>query len=122
VDRLKNDKTISPTWIAVHNMNITYVRFAVDRMDNKYKSGAKIALKKLPTGERLGQDVTTYRLPPPTMKIKLREDCNYSNVPTTAKFQSEFTLASGVSAPKIVTAIASDGVRYKQLVSHPLDS
>ncbi|KAJ5408803.1 hypothetical protein N7509_002686 [Penicillium cosmopolitanum] len=115
VDRLKNDKTIGPTWIAVHNMNITYVRFAVDRMDNKYKSGAKIALKKLPTGERLGQDVTTYRLPPPTMKIELREDCDYSNVPTTAKFQSEFTLASGVSAPKIVTAIASDGVRYKQL-------
>lgn len=117
VDRLKNDKNIGPTWVAVHNMNITYVRFAVERLDSKYKSGAKIPLKKLPTGERLGQDVTVYKLPPPTMKIELREDCDYSHVPSTAKFQSEFTIASGVSAPKIVTAIASDGVRYKQLVS-----
>lgn len=117
VDRLKYDKGIGTTWVAVHNMNITYVRFAVDRMEGKYKSGARIPLKKLPTGERLGQDVTTYKLPPPTMKIELREDCDYSRVPTTAKFQSEFTLASGVSAPKIVTAIATNGVRYKQLVS-----
>lgn len=119
VDHLKNDNTIGPTWVAVHNMNITYVRFAVDRPDSKYKSGAKIALKKLPTGERLGQDVMTYKLPPPTMKIQLRADRNYSDVPTVAKFQPEFTIASGVSAPKIVTAIATDGVRYKQLVRYP---
>lgn len=119
VDRLKNDSKIGPTWVAVHNMNITYVRFAVDKPDPKFKTGARIALKKLPTGERLGQDALTYKLPPPTMKIELRRDRDYSKVPTVAKFSSEFTLASGVSAPKIVTATATNGVRYKQLVSLP---
>ncbi|KAJ5098574.1 hypothetical protein N7532_005575 [Penicillium argentinense] len=115
VDRLKNDKSVGSTWVAVHNMNITYVRFAVDQPDGKYKSGAKIRLDKLATGKRLEQDVTTYRLPPPTMKIDIRPDRDYSNVPSTATFLPEFTIASGVSAPKIVTAVATDGVRYKQL-------
>jgi ataxia telangiectasia mutated family protein len=118
VDRLKNDKDIGPTWIAVHNMNITYVRFAIDKPDNKFKTGAKIPLKKLPTGDRLGKDAESYKLPPPTMKIELRADMDYSDVPSIARFSSEFTLASGVSAPKIVSAVATNGVRYKQLVSY----
>lgn len=118
VDRLKNDKDIGPTWIAVHNMNITYVRFAIEKPDSKFKTGAKIPLKKLPTGDRLGKDIDTYKLPPPTMKIEIRANCDYSGVPTIARFSSEFTLASGVSAPKIVTAIATNGVRYKQLVGY----
>ncbi|KAJ5782365.1 hypothetical protein N7457_004139, partial [Penicillium paradoxum] len=115
VERLKNDSNIGSTWVAVHNVNISYVRFAVDKPDSKYKSGAKVPLKILTTGQRLGQDAVTYKLPPPTMKIDLRADCDYSKVPTVAKFQPEFTIASGVSAPKIVTAVASNGERYKQL-------
>jgi ataxia telangiectasia mutated family protein len=100
-------------------VNISYVRFAVDRPDSKFKSGAKVPLKTLATGQRLGQDVITYKLPPPTMKIELRVDCDYSDIPTVAKFSPEFTIASGVSAPKIVTAVASNGERYKQLVCVP---
>ena len=117
VDRLKNDKVMGSMWIAIHNMNITYVRFAVEKPDSKYKSGAKIPLKKVSTGQRLGQDAATYKLPPPTMKIQLRADRNYSRVPTVASFYPEFTIASGVSAPKILTSVATNGVRYKQLVS-----
>lgn len=120
VELLKNDKDIGPTWIAIHNMNISYVRFAIEKPDSKYKTGAKIPLKKLSTGDRLGKDVETYKLPLPTMKIELRADRDYSNVPTIARFSSDFTLASGVSAPKIVTAIATNGVRYKQLVGYEI--
>ncbi|KAJ5563340.1 hypothetical protein N7535_008504 [Penicillium sp. DV-2018c] len=112
---LKRDREIGPTWIAVHNVNISYVRFAIDKPGSKYKSGAKVPLEKLSTGKRLGQDAVTYKLPPPTMKIALRADCDYSHVPTVSSFQPEFTIASGVSAPKIVTAVASNGERYKQL-------
>ncbi|KAI2682433.1 hypothetical protein DTO027I6_1059 [Penicillium roqueforti] len=115
VDRLKNDSHIGQTWIAVHNVNISYVRFAIDKLDGKYKSGAKVPLGSLTTGQRLGQDAVTYKLPPPTMKISLRADCDYSHVPTITRFYSEFTIASGVSAPKILSASASDGKCYKQL-------
>lgn len=116
VERLRADDNIRSTYMAVHNVNINYVRFASDKPDDKLKSGAKVPLKKLLSGQRLEQDTTTYKLPPPTMKIALRVDCDYSSVPILTRFSPEFTIASGVSAPKIVTAIASDGQRYKQLV------
>jgi ataxia telangiectasia mutated family protein len=116
VEYLKNDKRIGPTWVAVHNANISYVRFAVDRLDEKVKSGAKVPLKKLLTGQRLEQDASTQKLPPPTMKIAIRVDCDYSDVPKLVRYHPEFTIASGVSAPKIVTAVATDGHKYKQLV------
>lgn len=120
VDKLRNDKDIGIKWISVHNMNITYVRFAIDKPDSKYKTGAKIQLTKLSTGDRLSKDVEIYKLPPPTMKIDLRVDCDYSQVPSIQKFLSEFTIASGVSAPKIVTCIATNGERYKQLVRYSI--
>ncbi|KAJ9371691.1 hypothetical protein DTO282E5_3624 [Paecilomyces variotii] len=116
VDKLKNDRHAGSTWVAIHNTNISYVRFAIDRPDEKIKTGAKVPLKKLATGQRLEQDATNLKLPPPTMRIELRVDCNYKDVPKVVRFHPEFTVASGVSAPKIVTAIASDGQRYKQLV------
>nr|XP_001401277.2 serine/threonine-protein kinase tel1 [Aspergillus niger CBS 513.88] len=72
VDCLKNDKRMGPTWVAVHNANISYVRFAVEKP-------------------------------------------NDNDVPKLVRYNPEFTIASGVSAPKIVTAIASNGSRYKQL-------
>ncbi|KAI9370794.1 hypothetical protein BJX61DRAFT_514063 [Aspergillus egyptiacus] len=114
-ETLRNDKHIGPMWVAIHNTNINYVRFAIEPLPDKLKSGAKIALKKLPFGERLEQDASNQRLPPPTMKIDIRLDCDYSDVPKLVRYQSELTIASGVSAPKIVTAVASNGVRYKQL-------
>ncbi|KAL4887390.1 hypothetical protein BJY04DRAFT_212427 [Aspergillus karnatakaensis] len=114
-DALRSDKQIGSLWVAIHNVNINYVRFAVERLDEKTKSGAKVKLQKLATGERLEQDAANQRLPPPTMKIDIRIDCDYSDVPKLVRFLPDFTVASGVSAPKIVTALASNGVRYKQL-------
>ncbi|KAL4904800.1 hypothetical protein BDW74DRAFT_178375 [Aspergillus multicolor] len=114
-DHMKSDRATSTLWVAIHNTNINYVRFAVDQLGDKAKSGAKVRLNKLPTGMRLEQDIVNQRLPPPTMKIDIRVDCDYSDVPKLTKYLPEFTIASGVSAPKIVTAIASNGVRYKQL-------
>lgn len=119
VEQVKSNQTAGSTWVAVHNTNISYVRFAMDRLDEKVKSGSKVLLRKSATGQRLEQDVARQKIPPPTMKIELRLDRDYSQVPRLTKFLPEFTVASGVSAPKIVTALASDGKQYKQLVSQP---
>ena len=117
VNRLKATKKAAATWLAIHNTNISFVRFAADKMEDlKIKSGAKVTLRKSATGQRLEQDLHSQKIPPPTMKIPLRADCDYRDVPTIAKFQPEFTVASGISMPKIVTAIGTDGLKYKQLV------
>lgn len=119
VNQLKANKRSSATWVALHNTSISFVKFAADRMDEtKVKSGSKVALRKSVTGTRLEQDVQNQKVPPPTMKIALRANCDYNDVPLIAKFQPEFTVASGISMPKIVTAIGTDGLKYKQLVRY----
>lgn len=116
VHQLKSHKKASSIWLAVHNTNISFVKFAIEKLESsKVKPGAKVLLRKSVTGQRLEQDVQSQKIPPPTMKITLRADCNYKDVPMIAKFQSEFTVASGISMPKIVTAIGTDGLKYKQL-------
>ncbi|KAL8785072.1 MAG: hypothetical protein Q9213_003577 [Squamulea squamosa] len=115
VDELKSSKSAT-TWIAIHNSNILFIRFASERLDDsKIKPGSKIPLRKSATGQRIGQDIGDLGIPPPTMKIDLRADLDYSSVPRIARFNHEFAVASGISMPKIVTAIATDGTKYKQL-------
>ena len=116
VSELKTHPRTGPTWIAVHNSNVNYVRFATERME-KAKQGMKMALSQTPVGRKLEQDIRSNNIPPPTMKIELRPDCDYSSIPTIHKYSANFAFASGISMPKIVTAVASDGRKYKQLVS-----
>nr|KMM71923.1 hypothetical protein CPAG_08223 [Coccidioides posadasii RMSCC 3488] len=115
VGRLKSDRASGATWVAIHNTNISYVRFAMERMEENVKTGSKVQLRSSVMGQKLMQDVAKQKIPPPTMKIELRADRDYSKVPRLTNFFPEYSVASGVSAPKIVTAIASDGLRYKQL-------
>ena len=123
VHELKAHKLAHPIWLALHNTNISFVKFAMEKIDNsKIKQGAKVPLQRSITGQRLEQDVLDQRVPPPTMKLALRTNCDYTSVPMIARFQSDFTVASGISAPKIVTAIGTDGLKYKQLVSSDLSS
>lgn len=115
-NRLKEHKRSGQTWIAIHNSNVNFARFAMDKpQGGKAKEGAKISLAQTSTGPKLEQDIRTTNIPPPTMTIPLRADCNYDSVPRLHKYMPDFTLASGISMPKIVTAIASDGSRFKQL-------
>ncbi|KAI9760893.1 MAG: aprataxin-like protein [Chaenotheca gracillima] len=116
VSKLRADAKASRIWIAVHNTNICYAKLALEKLDDTAKPGSKMALRKSPAGQRMEAEIARTAVPPPTMKIELRADCDYTDVPTITKFHSEMTVAGGVSVPKIVTALASDGARYKQLV------
>lgn len=119
---LKESKSAAPIWLAIHNTNISFHRFASEKLDDsKGKPGARIALRRISSGLKLEQDVNSHsnfkgKVPPPTMSIELRADCNYNDLPMIAKWQPEFTVASGISMPKIATAIGTDGLKYKQLV------
>ena len=116
VQQLKSNKRSAQTWMAVHNTNICFVRFASERFDDSaIKPGSKVLLGKSTVGQRVEQDVQKQRIPPPTAKIELRADCDYSKIPLIARFQPEFTVASGISMPKILTAVGTDGLKYKQL-------
>jgi ataxia telangiectasia mutated family protein len=116
VNQLKGNDSDERRWIAVHNSSVNYIRLAMEKFDAKYKPGSKVLLEMTEVGKALETQVPEYKVPPPTMTIPLREDCDYSNVPVITSFSPDMSIASGVSAPKIITCITSDGAKYKQLV------
>ena len=116
VNELKAHKRTSSLWIPVHNTNVSFVKFAQEPTKNS-RGGSRIPLADLSTGKMLAQDARQYAVPPPTMTVKLREDCNYNSLPTISKYASYISIAGGISAPKVLTVTATDGVKYKQLVS-----
>ena len=63
----------------------------------------------------MSKRVTELQIPPATLNLELRPAGDYRHVPVVTGFRDEISIASGISAPKIVTARASDGGRYKQL-------
>ncbi|KAI4258557.1 MAG: hypothetical protein LQ352_001192 [Teloschistes flavicans] len=116
VEQLKSHKRAGAMWVAIHNTNVLFIRFASEKLEDSHiKPGSKVLLRRSATGQRLEQEISGQKIVPPTMKVELRADCDYSSVARIARFQPEFSVASGISMPKIVTAVASDGSKYKQL-------
>ncbi|KAF4454991.1 hypothetical protein F53441_2552 [Fusarium austroafricanum] len=114
--RLAETQSVASIWLSIDKTSKYYHALAMDRNPNRYKSGAKIPLKESSPGHNLINCLIKYRIPSPTMHIELSATKDYSKVPIIYKLEPTMTIASGVSAPKIITAIGSDGVRYKQLV------
>lgn len=114
--RLAATKSVADIWLSVDKTSKYYHGLAMDRNPDKYKSGAKIPLKDSTAGQYLVSCLARYRIPPPTLHIEVSPTKDYSHVPFISKLEPTMTIASGVSAPKIITAVGTNGVRYKQLV------
>ncbi|EXJ56061.1 hypothetical protein A1O7_08992 [Cladophialophora yegresii CBS 114405] len=119
-ERVRQQSTSSAIWTAVHNTCVALNKVAVEPLPEKHgKADSKtLQLRKLQGGPGLEAQITkpTSKIPPPTMSIALRADRDYSQVPTSVSISPELSVASGVSAPKIATIIASDGSRHKLLL------
>ncbi|ATY67317.1 phosphotidylinositol kinase [Cordyceps militaris] len=114
--RLATTKPVASTWLSIEKTSKYYHGLAVDRDANKYKAGAKFTLKETQAGLNLVIGLAKYHIPPPTMHVEIQSNKDYSTVPKIAKLEPTMTIAGGVSAPKIITAIGTDGKKYKQLV------
>lgn len=97
-------------------MKIARIKIVVD----KRKPGKVPFRKAFPSDTSLTRclekDIPNLQLPPPTMDIKIRRDQDYSNVAALTRFDPELAVATGLSAPKVLTCIDSTGKRYKMLV------
>ncbi|TVY84871.1 Serine/threonine-protein kinase TEL1 [Lachnellula suecica] len=103
-------------WEAIISINQAYVNLAKEKDDQKYKSGRKVAVKESRAAGILEAHFRKYRIPPPTMPIPLAADLDYSKIPTMNRLDPVMAIASGVSTPKIITILGSNGARFKQLV------
>ncbi|RDA85469.1 hypothetical protein CP532_0008 [Ophiocordyceps camponoti-leonardi (nom. inval.)] len=113
--RLAGTKDVAGIWLSIDRASRSY-HFLAGEKSSGYKSGAKVALTKSKAGSNLMACLSKYKIPPPTMHLDVSATKNYSGVPYVVKLEPMMTIASGISAPKIITAVGSDGVKYKQLV------
>ncbi|KAK4123161.1 hypothetical protein N657DRAFT_681296 [Parathielavia appendiculata] len=113
---LTKSEQVSRIWPAIDQTSRAYHALAMDRDPNRYKAGQKIAIKNTSVGQSFLSILAKYPIPPPTMQIALSASQDYSDVPMIHKFEPEMSIASGVSAPKIITAVGTNGQRFKQLV------
>lgn len=117
-EALRADKKSQHTLISLDLACTSYSRLAVAKV-TKPKDGTIIQLRALLSKERyprFEKDIPASRIPPPTMHIAVRTDCNYTHLPGIAKFINDISIASGISAPKIVKLLGTDGQQYKMLV------
>lgn len=108
--------SVAEKWVALQTANRLYEKLAKEA-DDKYKSGRKISTKDSAAATYLSNGLRKLKLPPSTMQIPLSANKDYSKLPVVVNLGNVFSIASGVSTPKIVDALTNTGEKYKQLVS-----
>ncbi|KAK6581544.1 hypothetical protein PZA11_006235 [Diplocarpon coronariae] len=106
---------VAQTWTALQTCSRLYTKLAEDVDKQKYKAGKKLSLKESEPANHLNNALFKLGLPPSTMQIPLSPNMDYSKLPLVTRLESQMTIASGVSVPKIITALTNHGARLKQL-------
>jgi ataxia telangiectasia mutated family protein len=114
--QIGNSPKSTKTWTAINKTSTVYCQLAAERDETRYKAGQKIQLKDSQAGSLLNSILSRFPTPPPTLQVDISADLDYTKVPIMHRLEPQISIASGVSAPKIITVIASDGSKYKQLV------
>jgi serine-protein kinase ATM len=114
--RLKADKGAKRASDSVFQADTIYHALAVYADRENLHSGREYLFDRVPVAKHLSK-IKGLHVPAATMSVPLRKDMDYSRVPVIMSFQPRIRIANGLSQPKIITAICSDGRPYKQLVS-----
>ncbi|KAF2138836.1 uncharacterized protein K452DRAFT_320941 [Aplosporella prunicola CBS 121167] len=112
--QLKADKKASLYWDRIKNSNMCYHDLA-NASDSDFRAGRSLPMENYAASKKLTMQIPGHRVPPITLQIDVRHDMNYKTVPRIASFLPRMGIANGLSTPKIVTAVGTDGRQYKQL-------
>ncbi|KAG5513154.1 hypothetical protein PMAC_001523 [Pneumocystis sp. 'macacae'] len=113
---LSSPKTLGNMLTRFMSLCSAYSDFANYKMERKMFGITNIAFSRYPKFSVFLDEIPKYKLPPPTMDILIRNDCNYDDIPVISHYIPYFMLASGISSPKVIECVSSDGHFYKQLV------
>lgn len=113
-------ESIGPYMMRLFNCDTLYREFANSSPTNV--TGTKFVLDHWQPSKRFRTfHSTRLNLPPITLTLALRPSGDYNDIPTVVKFKDVGSILGGVSAPKMVTAIGSDGKEYKQIFKNGRD-
>ena len=108
---------LSPTR-EINHLCSAYLNLAVYKMNLKEHGSKPIDFTVVPKHRYFTKDLPKLGLPPPTLQLKIKFDLDYKDVPRIISFDSAFSLASGINAPKILRCLTSEGIWLKELVLH----
>ncbi|KAF2703524.1 hypothetical protein K504DRAFT_418601 [Pleomassaria siparia CBS 279.74] len=112
---LNKDARAQAYWPAIYQSNKLYHELAMFKNDADNQQGKDIRLDKYAESKALLRKIPLMNVPPATLQIEIRPNCDYSDLPKIASFLPTMNIANGLSAPKVITAIGDDGKPYKQL-------
>lgn len=115
--RLQNESGAQSRWNTISYVHGLYDQTAAAGGKNEFATGQELKLEDYPYTREMARRVPKLKIPPITLHINARSDCNYESLPHIHRFRSMMKIAGGLSKPKIITAIGSDGQPYQQLVS-----
>lgn len=110
---LQNDKHKGDFVKRVFETNGQYNLFAQTEIP---KGSRKIAVESFPPAVKMTQYVVQKHVPPATISVPLHPDGKYPDIPTVVNWGPDINVMNGNSHPMALTAIASNGTRYKQLL------
>jgi ataxia telangiectasia mutated family protein len=119
-DALKKSSISQHVVASIELTTRAYEKLALAKVDKK-KDSKGVTLRAIlkesrERASRFERDIPSFGIPPPTMNIDVRADCDYSKLPRITKYDQSVSLASGLSIPKIIKCEASNGSIFKQLV------
>lgn len=75
----------------------------------------KMPLKDIGSAVKVSRRVPELEVPPVTIDLPLQPDGVYKDIPVVTHFLPFVSIMSGLSSPKVLTAVSSTGQQYKQL-------
>jgi ataxia telangiectasia mutated family protein len=115
---LGEDKRARSYWSSIFQSNEIYHHLAMFKGEKEStQQGRELQLDRYKESKELVSKVPRLNVPPATLQVEVRANMNYNDLPRIQKFKPTMSIANGLSAPKIITAIGNDGKPYKQLAS-----
>lgn len=115
-DSVRNDKQRGSIVSRIWNSCIAYVKLAQSKISPPPR-GQMLTVPNVKVAADTAATIRKLSVPPATLNLELRPDSDYQNVPIVTRFRTEIKIAGGLSAPKILIAVGTDGKEYRQLVS-----
>lgn len=115
--RLQGDPEANKYWSKIYRANEYYNAMAWMK-EKEFRTGKDYSMGKYRVSAKMMSTIPTLKIPPITLHMPvLAHLVDYAQQPYIVNFKPVMGIANGLSQPKVVTAQASDGRSYKQLVS-----
>ena len=110
--------SIRELFTTLFDMYSAYSDLANLPIDKRSHAGNEIPISSCPGLRKFrAKSFADLRLPPPSLKIPISPDLDYSTLPFIKKYHHSFRIAGGINQPKILDSVLSNGALFRELVS-----